>query len=365
MAASTKDKATPDFTKLPRGKRDPKNAPALLMTTYHEVASETYPDVDYSGDYSGWAQTMDGNDKAGCCVPCGTVNTRRLDSAVLDGVPAVYTIDTIWQLYKTQNPGFVPGTGPHGYESGDDQGMDLQTLWEWLLKNDVLDRKLVGFVKVDHNSLAELQAGISLGGSLAVGGMVTDTQQREFPGTAWSWDPSGADPGGHCFLLTGHRKADDGTTTFRGVCWASAFDITQAYIDNALDEAWLLIWEDMLESKEFIDQMDVATFAADVSAATGDPFPVAIPTPGPTPTPGPAPTPDPVDPPAPVGVAAPVISEPADGATLDTHRVRVDGEAPLGVKVQLILDGVQVGEVNSDASQGTWWAEGSDRKSVV
>lgn len=354
--------------KLQKGKREPKNAKALMFSRYHAVASETYPDIDYSEDYSAWADTMDGNDKAGDCVCCGTLNTRRLDSAVLDGVPAVFDIALAWKLYQTQNPGFVPGTGPHGYGSGDDQGMDMQTLWEWLLLNDVLDKKLVGFMKVDHTNMTEVQAGISLAGSLAVGATVSDTQQQEFPTKPWTWDPNGADPGGHCFLLAGHRTAE-GKRVYRGVCWASPFDIEEDFLTNAMDEAWLLVWEDMLESKEFMAQMDVATFAADVSAATGQPFPVAVdpnpaPAPGPVPAPAPAPTPDPVPlPPQPLPLAPPVISEPASGATVTEAIVRLEGEGVPGSQVVLYDDqpsepSATLATVNVDPDQGTWFAEG-------
>lgn len=330
-------------TMFATGKRPPKNAKALMLSRYHTVASETYPDVDYSTEYADWQITLDGNGEAGDCVPCGTLNTRRLDSAVLDGVPAVFDIAKAWQLYETQNEGFDPnGTAEtNGPGSSFDQGMDIQTLLEWLLTDagNVMDKRLVGFVKVTHTDMQEICAGISLGGSLMVGGTVTDTQQTEFPGT-WTWDPKGKNPGGHCFLLTGHRMVN-GKRVYKGVCWAAAFDITEEFLVNALDEAWLLIWEDMLDSVEFMAQMDVATFAADVSSATGEPFPVAVtpvdpPAPAPVDPPAPVPAPEPT--PTPVVVDPPVIAEPGEGATLVSNTVTVEGEADAGVTVTL-LDG--------------------------
>lgn len=342
-------------------------ARALDLESYHTLSTVEYPDIDYSGDYAHWKDTLDGNGQAGCCVPCGIGNTRRLDASVLEGnADLQITLEQIIALYAIFNPGFELNGSPstNGPGSKDDQGCNIQTVLEWLVKNGFPigpnGEKLAGFVKVDHTNLEALRGAISLGGSVLVGGEVTDTQQTEFPNTPWSWDPNGADPGGHCFLLAGFVRAKK---LFTGICWASAFQITEEYLTNALDEAWLLIWPSMLVSKEFTAGMDVATFATDVAAATGQPFPVAV-TPAPVvtppvgPVPVPSPTPSPVTPPAPVpvSVAAPTVSEPGNGATLGAD-VTVEGEAGEALEITIYDGDLELGTTTSDPSLGTWTAD--------
>lgn len=342
---------------------NPENfARALKLSKYHDLAAVEYPDIDYSGDYAHWKDTLDGNGTEGDCVPCGIGNTRRLEAAVLLGDENLsITIDQIVALYQIFNPGFDPNGSPstNGPGSQDDGGCNIQDVLEWLVKNGFPigpnGEKLAGFVKVDHTNLEALRGAISLGGSVLVGGIVTDTQQQEFPNKPWTWDPSGANGGGHCFLLTGFVRAKK---LFTGVCWAAAFPITEDYLNNGLDEAWLLIWPSMLQSREFTAGTDVATFAADVAAATGQPFPVAVPAPAPSPSPGPSPAPSPApqpDPtPAPTTVGIPKIAEPAQGATLANGDITIEGEADNATQVTVMDDTVELGSVTSDASLGTW-----------
>lgn len=272
------------------GRRPPKDAPALRFGEFHRGApAASYAPVDYLINFAGWK--MLGNDQAGDCVAVGWANTRALVTTALTGKTVYPDQDQVWAIYRTQNPHFDPKDPSHGPGSDDDQGMDMQTLCEYLVKTGGADGvKAVGFAKVDHTNLDEVRAAISIGGSLLIGSTVTDTQQREFPGL-WTWDPNGANPGGHCTMLGGHH--DLTSDAFEQVTWGGTNALALAFFQHAVEECWLIIWPEHLGSKEFMDGMDVAAFAAAYTGITGRPFPVTLPEPTPTPAPAPAPAPTP------------------------------------------------------------------------
>lgn len=286
------------MTDFKLGKRAPKNAPALMFAHYL-TNLPSYPPVDYLPAVD-WSQTMNGNDRAGDCVACGIANTVHLISQVLTGTGVVATLDEVITFYKTQNPGFdINGSADtNGPGSEHDGGMDEQTACEELVANGITIGghiyKALGFMKVDHANLPEIKAAISVGGSLLFGVVVDQAQQDQFP-NVWDYVEGSPEEGGHCIVGGGHI---DGATDVKAVCWASEFGTTDAFLSHQLDEAWLIIWPWHIGSHEFISGMDVATFAADVSAITGEPFPVPVPAPNPAPVvdppaPDPAPVPDP------------------------------------------------------------------------
>ncbi len=265
------------------GRRSPKNHPSLAFNSYTRAISiPVFPVVDYLSRID-WSGTMNGNDRFGDCVACLIANVIHLISTVLGGSPIVASIDDVIAFYRTQNPNFDPNSASHGPDSFDDGGMDIQTACEYLVKNGIAiagkNYKAVGFVRIDHTNLAELRAATSLFGSILLGVNVAAAQQSQFPGT-WDYVKSSTILGGHAILGGGHQ--DSAKDEERAACWAAEFRTTQAFLSHQLDEAWGVVWPWHLQSKEFIDQMDLKTFAADFTAITGQPFPVAVPTPSPS-----------------------------------------------------------------------------------
>lgn len=306
------------------GKRDPKNAPAIKFAAFYK-ALPVYQPVDYGLLYPHWDQTMDGNDAAGDCVACEWANDRRLISIVLTGTAETITQANVWTVYETQNQSFDPNGDPNlnGPGSNDDQGMDMQTLWEYLLKTPGPDgQKLLGFAKVDHNDLAEVSAAIAVGGRLAIGVQVQAAQQTQFQNDEpWAVVQGSPVEGGHAIMLVGTMANGN----YKAVCWAKEFEVTPGFLSQMMDEAWFLIWPEMIGSKEFQAGVSVAVFAELYTEITGNPFPVSV---EPTPAPEPVPTPDPVPPTPPAPVAEPPsISAPAENAEITDHIVTVNGQA--------------------------------------
>lgn len=276
------------------GRRPPKRAPAIRLS---RVLTGTIPDhppaVDYLAALGGGWQLL-GNDRAGDCVAVTWANVRRLVTATLasEDYPSQ---DEVWQVYRTQNPDFDPNGGPldNGPGSPADQGMDVQTLLEYLHKVGGPDGvKAVAFAAVDHRNADEVKAAIAIFGYVWTGITVTAANMNEFEaGQPWDYVPGSPSQGGHSIITAGYGAPGAGPLggDERFITWAAASSFTDRFWTHRVDECWVAIWPEHLGSKEFLASVDLAALAADYQAVTGKTLPVPTPAPPPAPPPSPDP----------------------------------------------------------------------------
>jgi hypothetical protein len=257
--------------------------------------------VDYLARLGNWQ--MLGNDRFGDCVSVTWSNTRRLVTAVLatEEYPGQAEVNA---FYATQNPGFPPSP---------DNGMDIQTALEFLVKTGGPDGvKALGFAAVDYANADEVKAAIAIFGSVWTGINVQQAQQEQFnAGQPWDWVPGSPMDGGHSIVTGGYGPAGAGALggDERFITWAAETSFTDNYWANGVEEAWVVIWPEHLGSKAFLAGVDLAAFAADYTAITGKPFPVPVPPPVP---PVPPPVPPPPVPPVPPVPPPHPVADPAD-----------------------------------------------------
>lgn len=211
------------------------------------------------------------------------------------------------KVYATQNPG------------GSDNGMDIQTLLEYLVSNGGADGvKALGFAAVDYTNPDEVKAAIAIFGGVWVGFDVLAANETEFDdGQPWDYVPGSSDVGGHSVLVGGYGSGGSGQLggDEKFITWAEETSFTDAFWSQQVSECWAVVWPEHLGSKEFLAGVNLAQLAADYTDITGKPFPAPVP-PSPTPTPvpptPPAPTPTPVPPlpPVPPVPPTPVPPEP-------------------------------------------------------
>lgn len=256
------------------GRRAPSNKPALLLRDYLTGVVPTVPaSVDYLQSFTGWQ--MLGNDTYGDCVAVAAANNRAEISTVLTGATGYPTLAEVLEFYKTQNPGFP----------AEDQGMDMQTACATLVKQGIGGVRALGFAKVDHTNLGELNAAIAIFGSVLFGVTVASAQQDQFDqGEQWDYVKGSPIEGGHAIHTGGYGPG------FQSVTWGREITLTAHFWSHQVEEAWAVIWPEHLASRAFIAGMDLATLAADFLAITGRPFPAPVP---PAPGPGPVPVPAP------------------------------------------------------------------------
>lgn len=280
------------------GRRPPKRAPAIRLS---RVLTGTVPDhpaaVDYLAALGGSWQML-GNDVAGDCVGVTWANIRRLVTATLatENYP---TQDQVWQVYRTQNPDFDPNgsADTNGPGSQADQGMDIQTLLEYLHTTGGPDSvRAVGFAAVDPHNADEVKAAIAIFGSVWTGVNVLDVNMGEFSAERpWDYDRESPVDGGHSVITAGYGPPGSGALggDERFITWAQETSFTDSYWRHEVEEAWVVIWPEHLGSREFLAGVDMAAFAADYQAVTGKPFPAPVPAPPPPPpSPGPGPVAD-------------------------------------------------------------------------
>jgi hypothetical protein len=266
------------------GKLPPKNAPALHLGAYltglvpeHPADANNFAVLD-----GGWQ--MLGNDRWGDCVGVTWANIRRLMTN-LAGAEHYPSLGDVIAVYKTQNPEFP----------SQDDGMDIQTLLEYLTKNGGPDGvKPVCFAKVDPRSTDEVKAAIAIFGYVWTGITVTAANMNQFAaGRPWDYNPESPNDGGHS-IITGGYDGDGTGGDERFVTWGQETAFTDAFWSHQVDEAWVVIWPEHLGSRAFLAGVDQVALAADYTSLTGRPFPVQ-PTPEPIPAPPqPAPSPVPV-----------------------------------------------------------------------
>jgi len=279
------------------GRRAPKNAPALKLSRLLTGKTPAHPvAADYLARLAAWE--MLGNDRAGDCVAVTWANVRRLVSFIA-GAENYPSQDEVWAVYRTQNPHFDPaGTAEtNGPGSSADNGMDIQTLLEYLHKVGGPDgKKVLAFAKVDPSSPDEVKAAISIFGFVWTGLVVQNANMADFnDGRPWDYHRSSPDDGGHSVITGGYGAAGAGPLggDERFITWAEETSFTDRYWSRKVEEAWVVIFEEHLEHPAFQEGIDLAALAADYTALTGKPFPAVVPTPVPSPPPSPTPAPDP------------------------------------------------------------------------
>jgi len=312
------------------GKRPPKNAPAIHFRSILSAVTPAHPaSADYLLGMPGWA--MLGNDAAGNCVAVTWANFRRLVTMALTSAGYYPSIDQVWAIYKTQNPGFDPNgsASTNGPGSLYDQGMDIQTLLEYLVKTGGPDGvKALAFAKVNFKSLDDVKAAMAIFGGVWIGCNVTDANQQEFEdGKPWDFVPTSPVEGGHSVLGGGYGATTSTRPALKGdakfITWADETSMTDAFWQNQVDECWVVIWPEHLGTAQFLAGINLPALAAAYQALTGNVLPIPIP---PAPTPTPAPTPPPT--PAPVPVPVPIPPAPASSTSLVYDQTAMTASIP-------------------------------------
>jgi hypothetical protein len=264
------------------GRRPPKNAPALRLGRYLTGLVPVHPaTADHLARVPDWG--LYANDRYSDCGPVSAANERKLITRYLTAAELSPSQADVFDLYRRSgNPGFDPAD-PSGPGDG---GVDMQTMCEALAAGGIGGVKPLGFAKVDHLDLGELDAAVAIFGSLLLGVTLQQAQDAQTDSGLWDYAPSPT-WGGHAVLAGRYQSGRLGVVT-----WGRTVEATARFLDRQLDEAWVVIWPEHVGDAAFLEGVHLADLAADYEALTGRPFPAAIgPDPAPPGPPGPAPRP--------------------------------------------------------------------------
>jgi hypothetical protein len=245
--------------------------PCLKLADYLTGALPTVP---ASSDYlKGITFGLYENDKFGVCGPTSVANSRREITAKLKGSMQAPSQDDVFDLYRRSgNPHFDPNTG------ADDNGVAMDKMLAAVASGGIGGVKCLGYAKVDVSNIQELKTAVAVGGMLLCAVTLQTSQQSQTNSGVWDYKPSGQ-WGGHAILSGAYEANPEGVDV---ITWATRVRMTDVFMHNQLDEAWMIIWPEHLTNNGFLAGVNLAAFASDWEALTGQKFPATIP---PTPTP--------------------------------------------------------------------------------
>lgn len=221
------------------------------------------------------------NNLWGICGPTAVANSRRLITVYLNGTMVAPTQNDVNSLYtRSTDPPFNPTTGAN------DNGVVVQDMLAEVVKNGIGGTKALGFAEVDHTNIDEMMQAIAIFGFLIIGVDLETAQQEQTDRHLWDYVKSD-EWGGHA-ILGGRYKDDPNDANDRtgGVTWAELVDLTDNFIDQQLDEAWVVIWPEHMRDDAFLAGVNVRAFADAYTGLTKRPFPAPLPAPTPTPPSG-------------------------------------------------------------------------------
>jgi hypothetical protein len=209
-------------------------------------------------------------------VPTGFDNFCRTTSKLLTGRQRSASQEQVFNWYREQNPQFNPVTG------AGDGGMIIQDFLAARAKaGDIL-----AFAAVDLSDEEEVREAVYLFLGLILGVNLETAQQSQMSGNPPTWDYSASGEwGGHCILVPAFEDDMEDCIT-----WAERVRMTQAFLANQRDEAWVVITQDHVMHPTFRDGIDLDALVEEYHRLTGRDFPNVDPRPTPVP-PTPAPVP--------------------------------------------------------------------------
>lgn len=290
---------------LGRRPHDPQR-PVLRLSRYLTGHVPNHPVfADYLTQVTDWG--LYENDRFGDCGPVAVANQRKQVTYYLTGAEASPTQDDVFDLYRRSgNPEFDPATGVG------DSGVVLADMLSALLAGGIGGVRPLAYAAVDVQNPEEVRAAIGLFGSVIFGVDLDVAQEHQTEaGAPWDYVRRSQEWGGHAVLAGAYTSdAGHGAVDVSVISWGERVGTTDAFCGRQLQEAYVVIWPEVLGTSEFEAGVDLGALAADYEALTGRPFPSLQP-PAPEPVPEPAPEPEPTPEPTPVPVdPTPVPADP-------------------------------------------------------
>lgn len=262
------------------GKRPPVHRPTLRAVDFFRVeALPAHPQASPAPPLS-WP--MDRNDRAGVCVVASLDHSLQTIAHHLGLRRANWSDAEILALYQTQNPGFQDWS----YGGSDaDGGMVIQTFLEELVRRG----EILAFGQVDHDNPELLRAASYVGLSVVTGSVLQEAQATQ---PVWDHVPGSPTWGGHAMNTVGYETDRQYTVT-----WGECLPMTDAFVSQQMDEAWMIVTQAMVNHPHFRNAFDLDGFAYAIRDLTDGKVIIPVPPPVPnnpitpiTPTP-PAPVP--------------------------------------------------------------------------
>lgn len=236
--------------------------PRLKFRSFLEE-SFTFPDsVDYLSLVDSWPMYL--NDRLGSCTCAGAGHLIQAESRYGQGATQTITDSDVLTAYSAVS-GYDPATGAN------DNGAIMQEVLDYWRKVGIGGHNIVAFAEVDITNPGELMAAMNIFGALYIG--------FEFPRSAMDqfnnyepWDYTGDSPieGGHAVHGGAYKVGDNWKVT----TWGEVQDMTQAFWDHYVFEAWVVITPEWLNAQgQSPTGLDLYGLGEQLQDLTGEPNP--------------------------------------------------------------------------------------------
>jgi hypothetical protein len=214
------------------------------------------------------------NDRYGDCVFADIGHVIQAESTYGQGsTQTVSDADVI--------KGYSDVTGFDPSDPSTDNGTVIQEALDYWRKTGVGGHQILAFAEVDTSNMDEVRAALSTFGSLTIGFEFPDSAMDQFNrGERWDYVPGARIEGGHCVDGGLYGNGVD----LKVVTWGDIQEMTQAFWDKYVFEAWVVITSEWLSAQGFSPTgLDLHGLGQELSELTGEPNPFL---PAPSPTPG-------------------------------------------------------------------------------
>jgi hypothetical protein len=231
--------------------------PRLKVSQF--LTAPTYPaSLDYLSRVNNYPMYL--NDRIGDCTCAGAGHMIQAESTYGQGSTQTVSDNDVLTAYEAVS-GYDPSTGAN------DDGAVMQDVLNYWRKVGIGGHQILAFAELDINNMAEVKAAMSTFGSIYVG--------FEFPGSAMDqfnngepWDvvPGASIEGGHA--VHGGAYLEDGTLKF--ITWGAVQEMTQAFWDTYVFEAWVVITPEWLSATGFSPTgLDLHALGEELAVLTG------------------------------------------------------------------------------------------------
>ena len=256
----------------PGRKKNDGTKPRLLFKRY--LTTVDYPPtVDWLSAVHSWPMYL--NDRYGDCTCAAAGHIIQALSTYGQGSTQTISNNDVLAAYEAVS-GFNPLTGEN------DDGAVMQDVLNYWRKSGIGGHKILAFAEVDVSDIDEVKAAANIFGTVYIGIDFPESAMDQFNDSK-PWDVVKGSPieGGHAINVGFYD-----TNTYRVVTWGEVQEMTQAFWDKYVEEAWIVITPEWLnEQGQSPGGLDLYSLGEDLAELTGgaNPFPAPPPAPNPTP----------------------------------------------------------------------------------
>ncbi len=197
---------------------------------------------------------IDRNDRVGDCTIAGLDHLSRAFSALFKEPYSPPTEDSLEQKYFS-------------FTGGEDSGLNEEFVLQKWHTEGIFGTKIAGFAPLSTTSLLQWHQAISMYGGAYLGIQCPESAQLAFQkeqetGKLVPWTYEGSPVvGGHCVVALGYGPNGG----LHCATWGGIAVLTPSFLAHYLDEAWVVLSQQLVEAKKDTLGLNLEVLQADLS----------------------------------------------------------------------------------------------------